>query len=39
MCGPVTRSSFDEALLNKEVVQLDNMRLLDIRRCEELVPI
>lgn len=36
--GAVICSSFDKALLNKEVV-LDDTQLLDIRRCKELVPI
>lgn len=28
-----------EALLNKEVVVNNDVQLLDIRRCEELLPI
>lgn len=38
VCGAVIYSVYDKALLNKAVF-VNNMQLLDIRRCEELVPI
>lgn len=38
VCGTVIYSSHDKALL-KEGAVVNNMQLLDIRRCEELVPI
>ncbi len=38
MCGTVIYSSCDKALSKEEAV-VKNMQLLDIRRCEELVPI
>lgn len=38
VCGAAIYSSSDRALSNKEVVAND-MQLLDIRRCDKLVPI
>lgn len=39
VCPLVISSSRDGALLNKEVVVNNDVQLLDIRRCEELLPI